>query len=321
MMNRSIYSLQNSELSVNVFPDEGGRVASLRSSSSGVEFLTQSSRNGAYPQPGLVTAFRDGACAGIEECLPTVGPSGPMTDGGEVPDHGDFWQIAWEVTASSESNLHMQARGFSRPLLFTKELSLDRSTLSISYRVKNFGDEAISFLYACHPLFTVSAGDRIVLPKETSSAHLYYSRNQRLGATGRPISWPHAEGGFALDTVETPDSGVAEMLYTERLNRGCCGIYRNADRQGLKLTFDASALPFLGIWLCYGGWPDGTTADRQYAVALEPTNAPVNTLAEAQALGMASLLDSGQSYEWCLLFEVSTNNISFDEFRELIYRA
>ena len=318
-MSGRVHSLCSSKLAVNVLPDEGGRVASLRSVCSDVEFLAQSSRSGTYVQPRLNNAFHDGACAGIEECLPTVGPSGPVTDGGPAPDHGDFWQLAWDVTASSKNNLHMRARGFSRPLLFMKELSLDGSALSIHYRVENLESEAISFLYACHPLFAVSVGDRILLPRETSSASLYYSRAQRLGPAGKMISWPRSEANIALDTVEGPESGFAEMLYTERLDRGCCGIYRTAERQGLKVTFDATVLPYLGIWLCYGGWPERATKDPQYAVALEPTNAPVNTLAEAQASGLAKLLTSGQSCEWSLRFEVSNAGVSLETFRELTY--
>ena len=84
------HSLRNSELSVEIIPEEGGRVSSLRSLHSDLEFLTQSRRGRRFPQAGFETRFQDGYCAGIEECLPTIGPSCPETEGGPVPDHGDF---------------------------------------------------------------------------------------------------------------------------------------------------------------------------------------------------------------------------------------
>src|ERR1700694_3998690 len=114
--------LTNSEMSVEVVPAEGGRIASLKSSLSGMEFLTQSRRRGQYPQSGLDAHFQDGPCAGIEECRPTVGLSGSETEGGPAPDHGDFWQLPWQLRAASDTHASMAAAGFSRTLRFSKEL-------------------------------------------------------------------------------------------------------------------------------------------------------------------------------------------------------
>jgi len=71
------YTLQSKQIAVIVLPEEGGRIASLKSIPTGLEFLTQTERQGSWPMVGLDTPFRSGACAGIEECLPTVGPCGP----------------------------------------------------------------------------------------------------------------------------------------------------------------------------------------------------------------------------------------------------
>ena len=111
------YSLESADLIVDVVPSEGGRIASLRSRLSALEFLTQSSRSGPSPQPGLASSFQQGPCAGIEECLPTVAPGDAQ--GGFVPDHGDFWQLPWEVLASGADHLCITAAGFSRTLRFT----------------------------------------------------------------------------------------------------------------------------------------------------------------------------------------------------------
>src|ERR1700719_830295 len=99
--------LKSSELSVQVVAAEGGRISSLKSLHSGMEFLTQSPRRGQYPSSGFDARFRDGPCAGIEECLPTVGPSGPETEGGPAPDHGDFWQLPWQLLAASDTHVRM----------------------------------------------------------------------------------------------------------------------------------------------------------------------------------------------------------------------
>ncbi|HEY1730998.1 MAG TPA: aldose epimerase [Terriglobales bacterium] len=308
------YRLENSDLSAIIVPPEGGRIASLRSMESGVEFLTQSERSGAYVQTGLDTPFLDGPCAGVEECLPTVARCGPDTPGGAVPDHGDFWQLAWQVISSSDSDIEIEAKGFSRPLMFSKRISLDGSELCIDYRVQNLAPEDTSFLYACHPLFAVSPGDRIVLPPEVRSLSLDYSRHERLGRRGAEISWPRSQSGLELDVVDAPTSGIAEMLYTSSLKEGWCGIYRSAERQGVKITFDTRQLGYLGIWLCYGGWPDDSAKPRQYAVALEPATAPCNGLAGAIDRGMAMTLGGGKDFSWNLRFQVSKSDALFSDF-------
>ena len=298
------YSLESADLIVDVVPSEGGRVASLRSRLSALEFLTQSSRSGPSPQPGLASSFQQGPCAGIEECLPTVAPGDAQ--GGFVPDHGDFWQLPWEVLASGADHLCITAAGFSRTLRFTKDLALQGNMLRVRYRVQNFGAEAQSFLYACHPLFAVSAGDRILLPPEIHALTLDYSRNHRIGERGATISWPLTAAGLRLDVTGGPEAETAEMFYTGRLQEGACGIWRRATGQVLEVTFDPSSLPFLGLWICYGGWPDQNDGPRQYAVALEPTTSGCNTLAEAQRMGCAVELLGGDASEWEIRFRIIT---------------
>jgi galactose mutarotase-like enzyme len=299
------YSLQNVELTVHVLPDEGGRIASLKSLRSGMEFLTQSSRSGPYIQPSLHALFQDGPCAGIEECLPTVGPCDSQTQGGPAPDHGDFWQLTWDVTTASDTHLSMTAAGFSRTLFFMKELFLEDNVLRVRYRVKNIGAVVQSFLYACHPLFAVSAGDRILLPREIRELRLDYSRENRIGECGIIVSWPQTQSGIRLDMAEGPDAGTAEMFYTARLREGSCGIYRSAVRQTLEIAFDTQRLPYLGLWLCYGGWPDSGSGPKQYAVALEPTTSACNTLEQAQRRGSAIMLESGELFDWEIRFTIN----------------
>jgi galactose mutarotase-like enzyme len=269
-----------------------------------MEFLTQSRRSGRYPKAGLDSRFQDGPCAGIEECLPTVGPSGPETEGGPAPDHGDFRQLPWELLVASGTHACISAVGFSRTLHFTKQLTLEQNTLRVAYTVENAGSTAQSFLYACHPLFAVSAGDRVLLPNEIREVRLDYSKGDRLGPAGSITNWPTTKSGVRLDMALGPEAGTAEMFYTPRIQDGLCGIYREASGQVLEVSFDTSRLPYLGLWLCYGGWPGDGDEPRQYAVALEPTTSPCNTLASAQRTNTAISLTAGETYDWEILFTV-----------------
>jgi galactose mutarotase-like enzyme len=301
------YTLQSEELIVFVLPNEGGRVASLKSRSSGLEFLTQSHRSGAYPRPAFTTPFSAGPCAGIEECLPTVGACGPETMCGLVPDHGDFWQLPWSVVEAAEDSITIEAQGFSRPLLFRKVLTVRGNELCVAYTIRNLGEIPSSFLYACHPLFAVEAGDRVSLPAGVDHLRLDYSRQNRLGSQGDTIRWPVTAGGVSLDRVPAKEASTADMLYSDRLQTGDCSICRAATGEELHLRFSVEILPYLGVWLCYGGWPEGAAEHHQYAVALEPTTSPCNTLAQAKAEKSAVTLEAGAAYDFSITFEVRSS--------------
>jgi galactose mutarotase-like enzyme len=198
----------------------------------------------------------------------------------------------------------LAAVGFSRPLRFSKQLTLERNTLRVAYTVENAGSTVQSFLYACHPLFAVSAGDRVLLPREIREVRLDYSKGDRLGVPGSILSWPTTKSGVDLDVTLGPEAGTAEMLYISRLNEAVCGIFRDASGQVLEVSFDGNRLPYLGLWLCYGGWPDDGKEPRQYAVALEPTTSPCNSLVNAQRTDTAISLKAGESFDWEILFTV-----------------
>jgi len=94
-------------------------------------------------------------------------------------------------------------------------------------------------------------------------------------------------------------------------------VYRRSARQGLSLSFDVSKLPYVGLWLCYGGWPEDSVQPRQYAIAIEPTVAPCNTLAEAQHASSAITLGAGESFGWEIRFKATAPGISFAQFCSL----
>ena len=306
--------LRNDLVSASILPQEGARVSSLKSVKSEVEFLAQPYRRRSLLTPSLSALFEHGSCAGIEECLPSVGPCGADTDGGAVPDHGDFWQLEWQVASQAATALSCFASGFSRSIRFEKHFQLHENTLEIHYIVRNVGPEDTSFLYSCHPLLAIEPGDHICLPADVSPMTIDYSYGEKLGRIGDEVFWPYSGDGTDLRIVRPESEHQANMLYTNRLSSGICGLYRSSYRQGLLLHFDVAALPYLGVWLCYGGWPHPPQPPLQYAVALEPTHAPVNTLVKAQKIGLAKFLKPQQTFEWELRFEIGAPGMSLEEF-------
>jgi galactose mutarotase-like enzyme len=296
--------LSTGQIEVEIRPEEGGRVASLVSLGSGLEFLTQSRAAAPLLHAGLEADFLQGACAGIEECLPTVGRSSDATEGGPAADHGDFWQLPWKVERQSEYGAVLAADGFSRFLRFEKQIELQGGTLQMDYCIRNIGREPQSFLYACHPLLAVDAGDEIYLPEEVTHLRLDYSRGDWLGSKGDTVAWPRTGSGELIDRAKGQEAQAAAMLYTQRVRGGACGIARAATGERVEIRYDHAKLPYLGVWLCYGGWPEGDSDYRQYAVALEPTTSSHNTLLEAQTAGEAIQVAPGGEYRFQIAFHV-----------------
>ncbi|HEY0308837.1 MAG TPA: aldose epimerase [Acidobacteriaceae bacterium] len=304
--------LQNGLLLAVIAPAEGGRVVSLVSQQSGLEFLLQSHHSLAPLSPSRTAHFGEGACAGIEECLPTV--SKCEVNGEVIPDHGDFWQMEWRVLSPPHPNtICLTADGFSRPLRFTKTFALHNACLRIDYQIENIGLSPASFLYATHPLLAVDAGDSILLPEEVTSLTLHSSKDDRLGLGGDSIPWPQP----TTDAPQHPGrilpvtAATADMFYTGKLHHGWCGLYRAQSRQGLALRFNTAVLPYLGLWICCGGWPESGT--KQYAFAPEPTTAPCGSLQQALNHGVSTPLLPGRFLRFTIEFRAASA-MSIDEF-------
>jgi len=225
----------------------------------------------------------------------------------DAPDHGDLWRRPWTTLEQSETHIVLSTECFSRPLSFTRSLRLDAGRIRLDYRIANHGHKQEPFLYACHPLFAVDAGDRVLLPSEISSVRLHFSRNDRIGLPGEQVLWPltvSSREEIAINGVGDISDGTAEMLYVTSLQRGICALYRSQRNQAVVMRFTPKSLPFLGLWICSGGWPEQEGVRKQHAVALEPTVAPLGSLAEAVAANIAPILQPGAEYKFSIEVEI-----------------
>jgi len=320
----NVHILENRLLKVVILPDNGGKLASIKCQRTEAEFLLSGSRYERVADFGPLARFEESDCAGWDECLPTVSASGPLAGADSAPDHGDFWRFPWNVLSKNRPNeITLEANGFSRPLRFRKRISLEANELTISYEIENTGNSRVEILYASHPLFCIHAEDEIVLPSEITALTLLESRGNRIGAPGDTVSWPlHCYDGFTFDlqTVGQVTDRTAEMLYSGHLTRGVAGLYRKSSGHGLMLRFATTDLPYLGLWLCCGGWPENDhLSSRQYALAFEPTTAPRGSLSDAIRASQARALGVGEVFSFSLRLSIvgCENEMTGQQFREV----
>jgi galactose mutarotase-like enzyme len=291
-------------LRVEVIPALGGNISSMRLLPGGEDLLQQPLR--PYAERTRTMAFSEGEASGIDECIPTV--SGCEVGAKVFPDHGDFWRVPFRHRPEGDSLL-LEAEGFSLPLRFEKRLTLRGDRLSMAYSLRNTGEVPAPFLWSAHPGFAVEAGDRIVLPPSVAEITVWYSGNSRLGHQGRAHSWPmtrDANGDHLdLSLAGGANDGVGDKLFAPAPVEGWVALERHRLGRRIEVHFDPRKAPYVGLWLAYGGWPEGS-GRRQHCVALEPCTAPVDSLAVALERGWQRTLAPGESWQWDIEIRITS---------------
>ena len=242
------------------------------------------------------TPFDQSDASGWDECLPSVAactvntPAGPAS----IPDHGDLWRIPWQVVSEAPSAATLRAQCFSLPLDLTRSIAVHKTPtgwrLDLEYTLINKGSHPTPWSWAAHSLFTVEPGDSLHLPEEIHFLRIEGSGNNRLGLAGGYASWPIAElpgsshqepSHVDLRIVLPASAATGDKLFAGPITNPAsawCVIERPS--AGLRLTtrFDPALTPYLGLWLCYGGWPE-RPGPKQVCIAPEPATAPVDSLA------------------------------------------
>lgn len=291
------------ECVLELWPALGGKVASIRVR--GRELL-QSPLSEPVPRT-RTTAFEASDASGWDECLPSVAACTVDTAAGlaAVPDHGDLWRVAWEVVASDETSVTLRGECFSLPLVLERTLTLTESAkgwrLRADYTVTNTGSHPAPWSWAAHTLYATEPGDVIELPPTVTALRLEGSGGGRLGRSGSTVAWPIAQlaqgGETDLRVAQAPDSEIGDKLFAGPLTAqgNWCALRRPSTGIRIRVSFDAEATPYLGLWICYGGWPE-RPGPKQVCVALEPATAPVDSLAVTGP--WSRTLNPGQSYSW-----------------------
>jgi galactose mutarotase-like enzyme len=296
------------EFTLTIAPRLGGKIGSIRVK--GRELL-----QAPLAPRGLRTRtmpFDASDASGWDECMPSVAACRLETAAGPVsiPDHGDLWRVEWLPVASSAVSAAFRAECFSLPLALERTVTVSEILkgwrLTLQYKLTNNAGHPVPWSWAAHPLFAVEAGDRIVLPESIHTLRLEGSSGGRLGDAGATVSWPVAtlaDGGTTdLSVAQPSTSGTGDKLFAGSLAsaENWCVLERPSAEVRIQTRFDPEATPYLGLWLCYGGWPT-RPGPKQMCVALEPATAPVDSL--AQTGPWSRVLAPQSSFCWPMIVE------------------
>ncbi len=278
--------ISRGDCSVLLQPAFGGKVASIQIR--GNELL-QTPLAPVEPRNRTMT-FDAGDASGWDECLPSVADCVVPTASGpaHVPDHGDLWRVAWDVVKTDAASATLRGQCFSLPLTLERTLALsplaNGTRLEASYKLTNTGAHPAPWSWAAHTLYATQPGDTVELPESIETLRLEGSGGNRLGKGGDTVAWPLARlangGDTDLRVAQDPSTGIGDKLFAGPLQpaENWAALRRPSAGVRIRVHFDVAENPYLGLWICYGGWPDRPGL-KQVCVAIEPSTAPVDSLA------------------------------------------
>ncbi|MEK7412390.1 MAG: hypothetical protein AAB263_03610 [Planctomycetota bacterium] len=293
----NLYTLENDHVSLEIVPELGGKMSSLRCVPSGREWLwapTAERRLHASPTPN---DFLRSSLIGADECIPTIAAS--TVGDRSYPDHGEAWSRPWTIDRQAWSNEGTIVTTVLLPTSearFTRTVSLDGEIVRLSYQAHNLSSaRPWQFIYSFHPLLAPQPGDVIVLPAEVSRVHVE-------NWDGAIAMWPQIVPGARADHLDV--SGITpatlKMTTADPLLEPTARVVNSVTGDQLRFDCDDPLITALGIYINRAGW------GGHHHFAIEPTNARADALAVCldRRLG-GQVLDPGASVAWSFSLRVS----------------
>lgn len=301
-------SVENVFIKVIILPRIGGKMIGLINKKTGTNFLLESQNRDKKYEPAFNGApFQNYDTSGFDECFPTVETSSlTISEGKEIqmPDHGELWSKPWSFKKTDDSTLVGFVKGTNLNYTFNKKISIDGNRLIIDYKVENKSGGSLPYIWAAHPLFNVEPGDEIYLTDEIQNVTLFWSNDPKLGSKGDLREWPFINDVNDFSVVPDKNFGKAVKLFSEKLTMPAwAALHKKAKKESLLISFDVSINPYLGIWLCYGGWPEEASG-KHLTVALEPTNSGTDSLSAAAKKKSCGIIEPDSANYWRIEFAV-----------------
>lgn len=297
--------LENEKLRLTLLPDLGGKITVLENKDTGTQFLKEYVKEeGELKPPKVGFNFEPPYAYGFDECFPTVAPSNYLFNERVIhwPDHGELWTQEWEYELD-ENRMVLKTSGVNLLYEFTKEIILRDNQVVINYSVENKSYEPFDYLWSSHPLLEIDEGDELLIHdmvKEVSVHEL----NEEGQVKKRKTEWPFVLGDETDFRVVQPESSHHAMkLFAEQVDNGKAGLYRKRSDETLVFEFNPEKTPHLGIWLCYGGWPEEAEAGS-YTVALEPATASFDKLSDAIENNENRVIEAGDQHSWNMTLKI-----------------
>ncbi len=284
-----VISLSSNGIEIEVVPELGGKVISLRGPD-GHERLSRSSR--PYVKRTSQLRYQDSEFDGLDEIFPTLVASPAGSNHPAIPEHGEVWYLPWKVLPGP--GLNLEVKGECLPYILNRKISIHKQTVLFSYTLSNTGKIAFPYIYLFHPLFFAESGLDLKVPQETSFK-IKGSKKLFLGTNGDTKTWKELKEGPLAGKLFQSDRGHYwnATLVSSTLNQLKLSW---PSLKPLTLTWDKTSLPYCAFWSTEGAILGGLKH-----FALEPTSSLSDKLSVAAASGEAKILLPNHEAKWDIL--------------------
>lgn len=286
--------LSNAVLRAVIIPELGGRVWELEDRVRNRQWIWH--REDVPLQTAYIGSVYDDVWAGgWEELFPNDAPC--SFEGRELPDHGEWWATPWEVdktVSGRRAEVHLKAQTSVIRTQCTKTYILedDEAKITVNYLIKSCENQPFYFLFKQHLAIDITSDCRLVLPGGRVTP-VDTSFGTLISGAG-PFDWPLGvkdNENVDLQLILPRNKAKREFLYVQNLPQPWCGINDLSNSASLRMDFRLNELPYVWLFLSYGGWRN------LYTAVLEPCSNLPKDLPEAVKIGQSARLDPGQAFQ------------------------
>jgi len=308
-------SIENEYLKITILPEFGGKVSKLIHKKTGTQFFKEASKNvDEVKPPKYGDDYLPPNSFGFDECFPNIATERILINGKKeiLPDHGELWNRPCEYQLEDDE-ITLRYNGVIFDYLFQKNLKLQNNKLIVHYRLKNLQQTSFDYIWSSHPLLNIEKGDCLLFNNQIDEMILNWASIDELGSYKEQVNWPYLNQKnpeYDFSVVQDRSIGVALKLFTKQKDLSAAGIYRHSTDESLLFSFDEAMIPNLGIWLCYGGWPENTIT-KEFTVALEPARGGLDLLSDAKKDKKSFEIQSGEVQKWAIEISVEMGKYHF----------
>ena len=289
---RPMLVLKTPMLTAGFLHQDGGKLATLKDTADGTEFLHQTEGD-KYLTLEYDGDYVSSECSGFDDMFPTIDPYTPesgVLEGKTYPDHGEICRVSME-NAIKRNGVTFTYRSDAFKYRYQKSIfPLRDGSIEIVYRITNDSPEPLSCLWAGHCMLRGVDGARIF----TS----YSDETPRVQMFGPDDVEPNDLSTDRLTGYQPGEGYTYKFYYLEKMPAGKFGV-RYPDGKVLTFSTDPQKIPYLGVWLNNGTFKD------IYNMALEPCTAPYDAPDRAEAHGFPTKIAPNASVEFSIRLSLS----------------
>jgi hypothetical protein len=290
-------AIENEFLSVKVYPNLGGKVASVVDKVDRYELMfnypTEIPTESHYDIP-----YGDSWYAGWDECFPGIAP-GPYPlkpyENIAVPDHGELWGLP-TTAVPTRNGITTVWHGLRFGYRLTRKLFVEGPTLVAEYTLINLSPFPFRFVWAQHALLSMVSPLELRLPVGQAFRASHDADGRQIGSE---FSWPNAPGEVDLSKPgDLPPMRGWKVFSTHTITDAATVTYP-ARRRTLSIAYSSDQTPaYWGIWLNTGGW-----ASHRH-LAVEPSTGRYDAIDKAVKDGSAATVEASGRREWRTVWTV-----------------